>query len=152
MFKAPDNKTGNLLPGMPVRFTQNIALEIRVSNRTEGTLVGADFSLGTVFHDASIFGVRCKVSNKLSLVAYVRAQLVESELELCIATTTYTAECSTCCSLPIPEWFSCDEGQEQVFVWKHYVDDSASIYSGIRVHNLQNPRGDCGRTNVVSTY
>ncbi len=60
LFQAPDNKTGNLatllplLPGMPVRYTQNIAVELAISNGADGVLVGVDFPLGTTFSQATL--------------------------------------------------------------------------------------------------
>ncbi len=50
LFQEQDKKTGNLatllplLPVMPVRYSQNIAVELAISNGADGVLVGVDFS------------------------------------------------------------------------------------------------------------
>lgn len=65
LLQSPDNHTSNLpallplLPGMPVRITQNIAVEICIANGTEGTLLGVQFPVGTTFESAKCFGVDC---------------------------------------------------------------------------------------------
>ncbi len=64
---------------MPVRYTQNIAIELAISNGADGVLVGVDFPLGTTFSQATPFGVRCKVASTLPFAAYVRSRLCTTQ-------------------------------------------------------------------------
>ncbi len=80
LFQAPDDETGDLatplplLPGMPVRYTQKMAVKLAISNGADGVLVGVDVLLGTTFSLARFFGVRCKVGSTLPFAAYVRSR------------------------------------------------------------------------------
>ncbi len=82
LFHATDNKTSNLasllplFPSMPIRFTQNIAVELGISNGTEGRLLELEFSLGTQFRQSTLFGLRCLVSSTLPSVAYVQSKII----------------------------------------------------------------------------
>lgn len=81
LFQASDTQTSNLatllpmIPGMPVRITQNVAVELSIANGTEGTLLGVEFTGTTRFEVSNICGVECLVANELPSVAYVRAPL-----------------------------------------------------------------------------
>lgn len=86
LLQTMDNQTANLpaqlplLPGMPIRITQNLAVELCLANGTEGNLVGVEFPRGTTFEATSCFDVSCMVASNLPDVAYVQASIVESVL------------------------------------------------------------------------
>lgn len=77
LLRTGDQKSYNLaallpiLPGMPIRITQNIAVKIGIANGTEGTLVGVKFPEGTTFKYSECFGVRALLSSNLPNVAFV---------------------------------------------------------------------------------
>lgn len=88
LLQTLDNETNNLaallplLPGMPIRVTQNVAVELCIANGTEGSLVGVKFPAGTTLEDTTCFGVECMVATKLPLVVFVKAPIVRNVLPL----------------------------------------------------------------------
>lgn len=86
LLTVGDQKTYNLavllplLPGMPVRITQNIAVSLGIANGTDGILKGVQFPEGTTFKSINCFGIRVLLSSHLPSVAFVNSPQLGSRL------------------------------------------------------------------------
>lgn len=77
LLACNDTQTSNLspllplLPGMPVRVTMNVSVDICIANGTEGTLVGIEFEEGTGFDETVIFDVECVIPSRMPVACFV---------------------------------------------------------------------------------
>ena len=71
LVNSSENQTGNLpvllplIPGMPIRITQNVAVDLGIANGTNGTLLGVRFPPSTVFSMSTCFETNFLVASNL---------------------------------------------------------------------------------------
>lgn len=84
LCNSADTDTNNLpiilplLPGMPVRITQNISVDIGISNGSTGVLKGFKFPESTTFKNCTVFDIDCQVASQLPICVYISIPLYKN--------------------------------------------------------------------------
>lgn len=144
LMRAVDTETNNLasilpmLPGMPVRMTQNVALELCMENGTDGVLAGLKFARGTKFLKTKCFGVTCLVPTKLASLACVTVPKRSGMMPRSFKSVSNEIPNNTIPVLPFqsPSFAAAIKRKKTAPCWKNNVDETAPTRTSIHSDHM----------------